>query len=276
MRGFLINLDSSEDRLKHVEARLLAAGFVRLEGSSIRWGKSDIVIERISAVDGRKMSRTELQNWRATDKRFWDWTTHELTPGEIGCFLSHRTFWQKVVQSRLSHAFVLEDDILFSEEIFKILSSEDWIPADADFVKLNLFPTNSSHMYPVGDPTGLVGGREIRKTVGRIYGTGCYVITREAAEECLQRSEKMALPVDLFMFDSRFDFAPHKVIYTIFPGLAVDAADAVSTIGGTRNKESLNLYQHLLKGFYSLARRLKLWLLMKKHSLRWVRGEFHV
>lgn len=167
-------------------------------------------IERIPAVDGRKLSESELLKWRQRESPFLDWTTHELTPGEIGCFLSHREFWQKVVDERLSHAFVLEDDILLADDCFKILSSADWIPSDADFVKLNLFPTNSTHTYPVSKPVGLVEGREIRRTAGRIYGTGCYVMTEAAARECLEHSGKLSLPVDLFMFDSRFSFATEK------------------------------------------------------------------
>jgi glycosyl transferase, family 25 len=178
-----------------------------------------------------------------------------------------------VVDERLSHAFVLEDDILLADDCFKILSSADWIPPEADFVKLNLFPTNSTHTYPVSKPVGLVEGREIRRTAGRIYGTGCYVITEAAARECLEHSGKLSLPVDLFMFDSRFSFATEKKIYTILPGLAVDVG-AASTIEGGRNKDRLNACQHLLKGFYSVARRTKLRLLMRKYALSWVRAEF--
>ena len=221
------------------------------------------------------MAVSELQELRQdkSQRAFWDWTTHELRPGEIGCFLSHRKFWERVVQDKLSHAFVLEDDILFSDDIFKMFSSEAWIPSNADFIKLNLFPTNKAHTYPVGESQGLVCGREIRRTVGRIYGTGCYVISFDAARECLKHSEKMALPVDLFMFDSRFDFASRKIIYTVLPGVAVDD-DLTSTIGGTRNKDQLSVCQHLLKGFYSVARRIRLRQLMKKHALTWVKGEF--
>lgn len=273
MKGFLINLDSSEDRLRQVEARLLATGFVRVSDSPVRWRREALVIERIPAVDGRKLSESELLKWRQRERPFWNWTTHELTPGEIGCFLSHREFWQKVVDERLSHAFVLEDDILLADDCFKILSSADWIPPEADFVKLNLFPTNSTHTYPVSKPVGLVEGREIRRTAGRIYGTGCYVITEAAARECLEHSGKLSLPVDLFMFDSRFSFATEKKIYTILPGLAVDVG-AASTIEGGRNKDRLNACQHLLKGFYSVARRTKLRLLMRKYALSWVRSEF--
>ena len=37
MKGFLINLDSSEDRLRQVEGRLFATGFVRVSDSPVRW-----------------------------------------------------------------------------------------------------------------------------------------------------------------------------------------------------------------------------------------------
>ncbi len=35
----------------------------------------------------------------------------KLRPGEIGCFLSHRRIWQKMVDEEIPHLLILEDDI---------------------------------------------------------------------------------------------------------------------------------------------------------------------
>ena len=86
-------------------------------------------------------------------------------------------------------------------------------------------------------------------------------------QNCFPHRSKMGV------LKSFLSFATEKKIYTILPGLAVDAG-AASTIEGGRNKDRLNACQHLLKGFYSVARRTKLRLLMRKYALSWVRSEF--
>jgi hypothetical protein len=64
---------------------------------------------RLSAVDGRALSVEELRN-QSTKLAMY------LQPrGVIGCYLSHRRFWQLVVDQRLPRAIVLEDDIVLVE-----------------------------------------------------------------------------------------------------------------------------------------------------------------
>ena len=36
----------------------------------------------------------------------------ELSRGKIGCFLSHRTIWRRMVSDKLQHALILEDDCI--------------------------------------------------------------------------------------------------------------------------------------------------------------------
>lgn len=267
MKGYLINLDSSTERLKTFDERLMALGFQRVSDHPVRWVKGSIEIERLPAVDGRKMSPEALERYRVNKPLFWDWMAHKLTPGEIGCFLSHRKFWEKMLNDGHEVAFVLEDDMQMAQDILAFWEQSDWVPRDADFVKLNLFPTDSSNLFPVGLPVGRVGNRNIVRTMGRIYGTGCYVLTAKAAQRCLNASTVMSLPVDLFMFDARFDFAPKTVLYTVLPGVAQDDGLTPSSIGGNRNKDSLTLSQHILKGAYSCMRRFRLKWLMKKYGL---------
>lgn len=39
-----------------------------------------------------------------------------MTFGEIGCFLSHYTIWEEIVNKNLSAALILEDDSRFSSD----------------------------------------------------------------------------------------------------------------------------------------------------------------
>ena len=274
MKGYFINLDSSKDRLKTFDERLIQLGFKRISEDPIRWNKDDIEIERLPAVDGRLLTSDELDGFRQDPEKFWDWTTHRLTPGEVGCFLSHRNFWSSMLNEKQKISFVIEDDFELSKDIVDFLSDSTWIPDDADFVKLNLFPTDQRKLYPVSHSVFVVAGRKVVRTMGRVYGTGCYLITAKAAKLCLENSVKMVLPVDLFMFDARFAFAPTTTLYTVLPGLAEDDHLTPSTIGGKRNRDMLTLTQHLKKGFYSLVRRFRLKNMMRSYDLHWERGDF--
>ncbi len=47
----------------------------------------------------------------------------EILPrGVMGCFLSHRSFWQYVVDNNLSQAIIMEDDVLLAANFAPRLS----------------------------------------------------------------------------------------------------------------------------------------------------------
>ncbi|MBM4099817.1 MAG: glycosyltransferase family 25 protein, partial [Planctomycetes bacterium] len=80
---FLINLPGSHARLQDAERQFRGA-----------W----LEFERIEAVDGRKLPPDELARL-APDNRgaFY----HRLTPGEIGCYLSHLRAVRTIVDRSL-------------------------------------------------------------------------------------------------------------------------------------------------------------------------------
>lgn len=270
MKGFIINLDRSKDRLITFEERILALGFEKVSGNPLRWQKGTIEIERLPSVEGKKLSFEEIERYRAPhDSAFWDWTTHQLTLSEIGCYLSHYHAWEKVINEKLAHAFILEDDMIFSPDILEFLADESWIPQDADFVKLDFLPVDQSHRFAVSAPIAMKNGREVVFSIGRTYGAGCYILTNKVAQQAIDASDALRLPVDLFLFDARYEFAPNYKMYCVFPALAIADMQLESTIGSQRYKDPLTLKQHCLKGCYSLMRRWRLKKLMKENSLHW-------
>jgi hypothetical protein len=36
---------------------------------------------------------------------------YELNDGQIGCFVSHLYLWQKIIENKLEHSIIYEDDI---------------------------------------------------------------------------------------------------------------------------------------------------------------------
>ena len=92
---WLINLDSNPERFQSATAQLAAFG---------------LTAERFSAVYGKNLSADEVAacyDPALNQQKF----RRPLSAGEIGCYLSHRALWQRMVDHKIELAFILEDDI---------------------------------------------------------------------------------------------------------------------------------------------------------------------
>lgn len=87
---FVMNLERSIDRWKMAQIQMAGEG---------------LMVERFDAIDGRSLSTEELRNQSTRMAMF-------LQPrGVIGCYLSHRKFWQMVVDEGYESAIIFEDDV---------------------------------------------------------------------------------------------------------------------------------------------------------------------
>ena len=115
----LINLDGSAERLKKASSQLAAAG------------RS---FERLPAVDGRLLPESERSRLAPWDRKAF---FKPLSPGEIGCYLSHLAALERIVKEGWPRALVLEDDFVlrpgFRDGLQEVLSRAGQRP---DLVKL--------------------------------------------------------------------------------------------------------------------------------------------
>lgn len=177
-RAVVINLERHQTRLNAVRAELKTAG---------------LKFERMPAVDGRQLSAEELHaNVTAIGR-------HLLTPGMIGCFLSHRRCWRECVESG-GPLIVFEDDALLAPDFLRRLDvALRELPEGWDVLLLGAF--GCVH------PSGVYGPRNIFKLFGwmgggtrpterlrgeaqlhvpwRPYGTHAYVVSRRGAQKLL-------------------------------------------------------------------------------------------
>ena len=87
---FVMNLKRSHDRWAMAQLQMKGEG---------------LTVERFDAVDGRALSNEELRKTSTRMAMF-------LQPrGVIGCYLSHRKFWQMVVDEGYESAIIFEDDV---------------------------------------------------------------------------------------------------------------------------------------------------------------------
>jgi glycosyl transferase family 25 len=90
----------------------------RLENSRQELAKFGLSFERLEAVDGRKMSKDELDKISPWDKSAF---FKPLSPGEVGCYLSHVAAAEKIVRENWSHALVFEDDFRLTPYFLEVI-----------------------------------------------------------------------------------------------------------------------------------------------------------
>jgi len=81
--------------------------------------KLHIDFEILNAVDGQSLTETQMMELCDMEqvRKFPTW----LTSGAIGCALSHRLAYERMINENLPYALILEDDIELPKDILKVL-----------------------------------------------------------------------------------------------------------------------------------------------------------
>lgn len=115
---FVINLERRKDRLKFVNNQLQ---------------KNNIKYTRFNAFDGKKLHQYKNEIDLYINKN----SEIMKNNGQIGCSLSHLILWEKVVEKKMKHALIFEDDVIildnFNERLNNIIKE---LPEDYNLVLL--------------------------------------------------------------------------------------------------------------------------------------------
>ena len=71
-----------------------------------------------------------------------------LSPGELACFMSHVSIWQKMVDEQIPHLAIFEDDVYLGQNADYFLSNDTWIQSDWQIIKLEAFAKKNSTRTP--------------------------------------------------------------------------------------------------------------------------------
>jgi glycosyl transferase family 25 len=172
--------------------------------------------ERISAVDGQHEEVRAAAKYNDVSR---------LGPGEYACFQSHRKVWGELVATGYPYAMVLEDDIVISEDLGQYLNY-DWIPRDADIIKMETFLASTWV-----DKRGVVAGSRMLHVLRQKHlGTACYVISIECARYLLEKTTHQILyPIDSYLFNNRSPVFPDIRTYQMVPAPVIQARWGGST-----------------------------------------------
>ncbi|PBB34740.1 glycosyl transferase [Mesorhizobium sp. WSM3868] len=251
MKSYVINLDRSPDRWQRMVDRLNSIG---------------AAFERVPAVDGRLLSDAEI------------WDVHKpvagaatMTPEEVGCFLSHRKCWERIVSGPDAYGCVFEDDMLISKQAALFLGEDTcWIPADADIIKIEAVP-GRVWLDRVISP--LPGTFKLAVLRSFLWGSGGYILSKVAAERLLALTRVFSDAVDHVKFNPACGIARSLKSYQVIPALCVQTqvfspngsnlidAPALAMHSDPRFPENLEnrpwLERKVLRAFHRVAHRLR-------------------
>jgi glycosyl transferase family 25 len=198
LKCYLINLDRSPERLERMTAILGGLG---------------IEFERVAAVDGRTLTEEQAIRTPPADGM------PGLTPNEIGCLLSHRRCLERIVAGDEPYAAIFEDDIHLTDDARHLLTRSDWIPTDAEIIRIETLPEYRIYVERQGVK---VGTRHVAVRMHSLgVGAAGYIVSRSAAARLLHFSKTVSVPFDLIVFDPRFGFFQKLVAYQLIPALCV-------------------------------------------------------
>lgn len=227
---YLINLDSNLERYRIMSFAL---------------GRNHIPYKRFSAVNGEDLLLYNLMKRGAkVDVKNFNWSLSRnskvrmfvyfpripnasfiadstfglpssavygyFTPGELGCFYSHRAVWCDVVKNKHKVALILEDDVSLSKRASEFIrDSMSEIPQDADLILMDFWEYNDSlHMVPHrdGDVLLLPGNKNIgvlKDPKRYTLGAYAYMVTLKGAKKLLTLSSSMKRCVDIIFMEAR-------------------------------------------------------------------------
>lgn len=203
IKTYVINLKGSVDRRKNVLAELSKYPFMDYE--------------LVEAVDGRKMSQEDVDHL-FDSKRFLRRMGYEVMPGEIGCTLSHRVCYRKLLSSEDEVALILEDDVRFLAEENRIEELIGTISAQMTGKPCVVTLTRHRLYYSWGERP--VMGEYSLCRVREAWGTCAYLINKKAAAVLLKIGKTYFVADDFLIMNKK-----GLRVEGIYPMLAIGASE---------------------------------------------------
>ena len=136
-----------------------------------------------------------------------------LSPGELACFMSHVSIWQKMVDEQIPHLAIFEDDILLGENSSEFLSSSNWLKEDWNIVKIEMF-NKKVLLSKKDDSFSNHHRRELRQLLSKHYGCAGYILSLKAANELIAYiiKNKRLIPLDHIVFEYFLPISTGKIL----------------------------------------------------------------
>lgn len=174
---FVISLPGSEERRARTQERLGALG---------------IPFSFMDGVNGHALDIENLESYDGIKRRRY--FGRDLKPGEVGCLLSHRKVYEKMVAENIECAAVFEDDVSFADDCAEVLRALPKMSGRWDLVR---FLSGEKIMRRGHRRVARISGDyKLVRLPGVSGGAYGYMINLKAARALLGKMQKNWLPVD--------------------------------------------------------------------------------
>lgn len=199
MKAYVINLEKDTDRLRFMTDRLNELG---------------IEFERIPAIAADEMAPDMMEYLRAPRA---DGFTVRWKQSEAACFFSHGKVWEKISHDTDPYGLVFEDDVHLSGDLRAFTDSDDWIPADAQIIRIE---TSTNRLLL--DRGLQANGRAVARVLSTAWCAGAYILSRETAQYLVSLEQPLYDHTDAYLFShERSALARTLKTYQVYPALAV-------------------------------------------------------
>lgn len=230
---FIINLKTSLPRKEYMKKILSEYNFLD--------------INFVEAIDGRIYSETQQRDvfdMKACLLR----NGRLINPGEIGCTLSHRKCYKKLLDSSLQYALILEDDISIIGDLKEVINDE----------LINFIGSKKPRILFLSGDYWYWNQKHITKVCWAV-GSYAYFINRAAAERIL-RIEKPFNVADDWDLYKRKGIALHAIHpYVIDANISGFPSDIQQEHWGNMRK-SMSLENIIRSTYMGLLKRYLAWI----------------
>lgn len=162
---YLINLDRNKDRLQN---------FI---GQWIKTDMQNKTFKRIPAVDGSKLNLSTYVSKRAyheikeIEMSGYRTKHYQLTPGGVGCYLSHLNTYKHISESENEYGLIFEDDVSIPKNFYmKFNNILKDVPNDWDILLLSCHCIKCKR-------------QELYSHVNKFIWLHCYLVRKESAKK---------------------------------------------------------------------------------------------
>lgn len=151
--------------------------------------------EVLDAVEGATLSDAERAEVYSGTMIHSPKYPFKLNSGEIGCFLSHRAAWQKIVDDGLSAALILEDDLQIDHEVFaSSLKLAEAHVGNHGYIQFQVRPIKGAFRVLVKS-----GDRKLVAPMVTPLRTSAQLVSAKSAAHLLQITADFDRPIDTFL-----------------------------------------------------------------------------
>jgi glycosyl transferase family 25 len=221
----------------------------------------NLAYEFFDGVDGYLLDMKTLPDYDSVKRCLF--SGRDMTQGEIGCTLSHRGVFQRMVDRDIPMALVLEDDALLAADLPQVLQAIAELPAGWDMVRFLSRPKVYKNSRAVKPLTGAYELTRVFSTPGGAYG---YVLTKHAAARLIEFMTRNWQPNDLLLGQT---WRTGLNVYAVRPSPVTHDGDVASTIGDARFIKKTAL-RGWMKAAYPFTRAgFRLWETAGKYAAWW-------